>query len=69
MGVMEALAGLERWFGFYDALTGTMQCQIAALRTRADAANAARRALSTEVQHRLIEKQPAKARGHRRGRR
>jgi hypothetical protein len=55
MGVLQALAGLERWSGFYDALTGTLQRQIATLRQQADAAGATRRMLSSEMQHRTLE--------------
>ncbi len=56
LGVLQALAGLERWGGFYDSLTGTLQRQIAGLRTQADAAGATRRALSAEMQHRTLER-------------
>jgi hypothetical protein len=55
LGVLQALAGLERWSGFYDALTGTLQRQIIALRAQADAAGATRRILSSEIQHRTLE--------------
>jgi hypothetical protein len=55
LGVLQALAGLERWSGFYDALTGTLQRQITALRAQADAAGATRRILSSEIQHRTLE--------------
>jgi hypothetical protein len=55
VAVLEALAGLERWSGFFDALTGTLQVQIATLRVQADAASATRRALSSEIQHRTLE--------------
>lgn len=56
LGVLQALAGLERWGGFYDALTGTLQRQVAGLRAQADAAGATRRALSAEMQHRTLER-------------
>ncbi len=55
MGVLQALAGLERWSGFYDALTGTLQRHIVALRQQADTAGAQRRLLSGEMQHRTLE--------------
>jgi hypothetical protein len=55
LGVLQALAGLERWSGFYDALTGTLQRRIAALRLQANAAGAQRRLLSSEMQHRTLE--------------
>jgi hypothetical protein len=55
LGVLQALAGLERWSGFYDALTGTLQRRIAALRQQANAAGAQRRLLSSEMQHRTLE--------------
>jgi hypothetical protein len=55
VGVLQALAGLERWSGFYDALTGTLARQVAILRQQADAAGATRRLLSSETQHRTLE--------------
>jgi len=55
VSILEALAGLERWCGFYDALTGTLLGQIATLRIQADTASATRRALSAEIQHRTLE--------------
>jgi hypothetical protein len=55
MAVLQALAGLERWSGFYDALTGTLQRRITQLRQQADAAGATRRMLSSEMQHRTLE--------------
>ena len=55
MGVLQALAGLERWSGFYDALTGMLQRRIVTLRAQADAAGATRRILSSETQHRTLE--------------
>jgi hypothetical protein len=54
MGVLQALAGLQRWCGFYDALTGTMARQLVALRVQADTASAARRILSAEMQRRAL---------------
>ena len=53
MGV-QALAGLQRWCGFYDALTGTVQRQLVQLRALADTASAARRLLSAELQRRAL---------------
>jgi hypothetical protein len=64
MAILEALAGLQRWCGFYDALTGTLQRELVALRLQADAASATCRALSAELQRRALaagEKQPAAA--------
>ncbi len=55
ISVLESLAGLERWCGFYDALSGSLQNQIAILRARADTASATRRTLSAEIQHRTLE--------------
>ena len=54
LAVLEALAGLERWCGFYDALTGTLQRQLLQMRAQADAAGATRRALSAEMQRRTL---------------
>jgi hypothetical protein len=56
MAVLQALAGLQRWCGFYDALTGTLARQLVALRCQADAASAGRRALSGEMQRRALER-------------
>jgi hypothetical protein len=59
LAVLQALAGLQRWCGFYDALTGTLQRQLLQLRARADTASSARRALSAELQLRafaIVEK-------------
>jgi hypothetical protein len=56
MAILQAIAGLQRWCGFYDALTGTLQCELVALRVQADAASATCRALSAEVQRRALEK-------------
>jgi hypothetical protein len=55
MGVLEALAGLERWSGFFDALSGTLQSGIATLRAGSDEASGARRALSAEIQRRTMQ--------------
>lgn len=55
LAIMQALAGLERWCGFFDALTGTLQRQLVQLRAQADSAGATRRALSAEVQRRTLE--------------
>lgn len=54
LAVLQALAGLQRWCGFYDALTGTFQRQLVELRVRADATSATRRALSAELQRRAL---------------
>jgi len=43
LAILQALAGLQRWCGFYDALTGTVQRQLVQLRALADTASAARR--------------------------
>jgi hypothetical protein len=53
--ILEALAGLERWRGFYDALAGSVQVRIVMLRTAADVAVAARRDLAAEVQRRALQ--------------
>ncbi len=58
MAILQALAGLERWCGFYDALTGTLQRQLVQMRTQADSAGATRRALSAELQRRTLEAAP-----------
>jgi hypothetical protein len=55
MAVLEALAGLERWRGFYDALCSSLHQQLGVLRTQVEEANAARRALAVEVQRRALE--------------
>jgi hypothetical protein len=55
LAILRALAGLERWCGYYDALTGTLQRQLVQMRAGADAAGATRRALSAEVQRRTLE--------------
>lgn len=57
MAVIEALAGLERWRGFYDALSASVQVRIVALRVEADVAVAARRDLAAEVQRRALQGQ------------
>jgi hypothetical protein len=54
LAILQALAGLQRWCGFYDALTGTLQRQLVELRGRADTASATSRALSAEVQRRTL---------------
>ena len=54
LAILQALAGLERWCGFYDALTGTLQRQQVQMRAQADAAGATRRALSAEMQRRTL---------------
>jgi hypothetical protein len=55
LGVMEALAGLERWRGYYDALAGAVGVEINRLRLQADVAVAARRDLAAEVQRRALQ--------------
>jgi hypothetical protein len=55
LGVMEALAGLERWRGFYDALAGSVGVEINRLRVQADVAVATRRDLAAEVQRRALQ--------------
>jgi hypothetical protein len=55
MAVLEALAGLERWRGFYDALAGSVGVEINRLRVQADVAAAARRDLAAEVQRRGLQ--------------
>jgi hypothetical protein len=55
LAVMEALAGLERWRGFYDALAGSVGVEIHRLRVQADVAVAARRDLAAEVQRRALQ--------------
>ena len=54
MAILQALAGLERWCGYYDALTGTLQRQLAQMRAQADSAEATRRTLSAEMQRRTL---------------
>jgi len=58
MAVLEALAGLERWRGFYDALSAAVQVRIGTLRVEADVAVAARRDLASEVQRRAMQGKP-----------
>jgi hypothetical protein len=55
LAVLQALAGLERWRGFYDALASSVQAEIATLRNNADVAVAARRDLAAEVQRRAMQ--------------
>jgi hypothetical protein len=54
LAILQALAGLQRWCGFYDALTGTLQRQLVELRVQADTTSATRRALSAELQRRAL---------------
>ena len=54
LAILQALAGLQRWCGFYDALTGTLQRRLVELRVRADTASVARRSLSAELQRRTL---------------
>jgi hypothetical protein len=54
VAILQALAGLERWCGFYDALTGTLQRQLVQMRAQADSAGATRRSLSAEMQRRTL---------------
>jgi hypothetical protein len=55
LAVLQALAGLERWRGFYDALADSVQERIGSLRLAADQAVAARRDLAAEVQRRALQ--------------
>ena len=55
LSILQAVAGLERWCGFYDALTGTLQRQLVQLRVQAETASAMRRVLSAEMQRRTLE--------------
>jgi hypothetical protein len=63
LAILQSLAGLQRWCGFYDALTGTVQRQLVQLRAQADAASTARRLLSAELQRRALKasEKPASA--------
>jgi hypothetical protein len=54
LAVLQALAGLERWRGFYDALASSVLVELNALRVGADVAVAARRDLASEVQRRAL---------------
>jgi hypothetical protein len=54
LAVLQALGGLERWRGFFDALAGSVQAEIEVLRNQADVAIAARRDLAIETQRRAI---------------
>jgi hypothetical protein len=54
LAILQAVAGLERWCGFYDALTGTLQRQLVQMRVQADTASATRRVLSAELQRRTL---------------
>jgi hypothetical protein len=54
LAILQVLAGLERWCGFYDALTGTLQRHLLDLRVRADTTSAACRSLSAELQRRTL---------------
>jgi hypothetical protein len=58
LAVLEALGGLERWCGFFDALAETLQQQLAQTRLRADGSAATRRALAQEIQRRTLEAKP-----------
>lgn len=55
VGVLQALAGLERWRGFYDALASSVGAQISTLRVDVDVAVAARRDLAAEVGRRGMQ--------------
>jgi len=55
LAVFQALAGLERWRGFYDALAGSVQERIGSIRLVADQAVGARRDLAAEVQRRALQ--------------
>jgi hypothetical protein len=54
LAVLEAMAGLERWRGFYDALTAAAQQRLAVLRAWAEAASTVRRDLAAEVSRRAV---------------
>jgi hypothetical protein len=55
VAVLEALAGLERWRGFYDALADDVRSQLAVLRAQAQEAIETRRAVAAEMQRRVLE--------------
>jgi hypothetical protein len=55
LAVLQALAGLERWRGFYDALAASVLGRLGTLRLTADRAVAARRDLAAEVQRRALQ--------------
>jgi len=52
--VLQALAGLERWRGFYDALAASIQAGIVGLRVEVDQAVAARRDIAAEIARRAV---------------
>jgi len=52
--VLQALAGLERWRGFYDALAASVQAGIVGLRVEVDQAVAARRDIAAEIARRAV---------------
>jgi hypothetical protein len=52
--VLQAMAGLERWRGFYDALAASVQAGIAGLRVEVDQAIAARRDIAAEIARRAV---------------
>jgi hypothetical protein len=55
LAVRQALAGLERWRGFYDTVARSLEKQVLLLRVQADAAVAMRRDYSAEAQRRALE--------------
>jgi hypothetical protein len=55
LAVVQALGGLERWRGFYDALAASVQERVGALRLTTDRAVAVRRDLAAEVQRRALQ--------------
>jgi hypothetical protein len=54
LAVLQAMAGLERWRGFYDALAAEAQRRSAVLRGRAEIAAGVRRDLAAEVSRRAV---------------
>jgi hypothetical protein len=54
LAVLQAMAGLERWRGFYDALAAAAQERLVALRSQAEVASTVRRDLAAEVSRRAV---------------
>jgi hypothetical protein len=54
LAVLQAMAGLERWRGFYDALAAAAQQRLIAVRSHTEAASTVRRDLAAEVSRRAI---------------
>jgi hypothetical protein len=52
LGTLEALAGVERWRGFCDAVAGAVGDRLAAAHAQADQTEAVHRELSAEIEHR-----------------